>query len=90
MNKFKIGQRVKIIDEHPYNNATGIITSHVGNSYYSSSYYYVLLDEKFYSGKIWTYYCYIIIDQISYKYAYNHPIIHEENLILINKNLDNE
>ena len=86
MNKFKIGQRVKIINLYPYsNNITGIITSRVDNSYY-----YVYLDEKFHFKEMWRY-CYIIhIDCEMYTYAYHHPIIHEKNLILANRNLTNE
>ena len=86
MSKFKIGQRVKIIGAYPYSsNTTGVITSSVDNSYY-----YVYLDEKFHFKEM-RMNCYIIrIDCKMYTYAYYHPIIHEKNLILINRNLDNE
>ena len=44
MSKFKIGQRVKIINFYPpYNNITGIIIHDFGDSFYR-----VCLDIKFY------------------------------------------
>ena len=47
MSKFKVEQKVKIINLHPYNNITGTIVSISPLKFEGYNYYHVLLDEKF-------------------------------------------
>ena len=71
MSKFKIGQKVKIINSYPYSNFTGVI---IDISPFDYSFYRIHLDEKFHK----------IFEKYTFMFDL---LIHEKDLVLANGNL---
>ena len=75
MSKFRIGQKVKLVNFYPYNNITGIIDSVYSLKNNGHDFYSVRLLDKELEDAGWN---------------LNLFLICERNLVLVNRNLTNE